>query len=184
MQIDVGGGTSWLHTDHLGSVRLITDAAGNVDEARVFRPYGEMVVTASNNPPVEDLSWIGARRDADAELMYLNARYQSPELGIFVSPDWWDPTEPGVGTNRYAYAGGIRLTRSIRGGMRGIPAESVRSSPHEIIHPSKVKKLVALYPWALWLLQCTVPMVEKVTSTTTGKAEHSRQTLVVIDLAS
>ncbi len=27
-----------------------------------------------------------------------------PLLGRFVSPDDWDPTEDGVGTNRYAYA--------------------------------------------------------------------------------
>ncbi|WP_161709157.1 RHS repeat-associated core domain-containing protein [Pannonibacter tanglangensis] len=25
-------------------------------------------------------------------------------LARFVSPDWFDPTKPGVGTNRYAYA--------------------------------------------------------------------------------
>ncbi|PWW01517.1 RHS repeat-associated protein [Hoeflea marina] len=28
-----------------------------------------------------------------------------PDLGRFISPDDWDPTLPGVGTNRYAYAG-------------------------------------------------------------------------------
>ncbi|MDF1585418.1 RHS repeat-associated core domain-containing protein, partial [Marinimicrococcus flavescens] len=27
-----------------------------------------------------------------------------PQLGRFIQPDWWDPTIPGVGTNRYAYA--------------------------------------------------------------------------------
>jgi RHS repeat-associated protein len=38
-------------------------------------------------------------------LQYLRARYYDPELGRFLSPDTWDPTRPGVGTNRYAYAG-------------------------------------------------------------------------------
>ncbi|MEO5326532.1 NucA/NucB deoxyribonuclease domain-containing protein, partial [Mesorhizobium sp. CC13] len=37
-------------------------------------------------------------------LLYLNARYMDPILGRFISPDDWDPTQPGVGTNRYAYA--------------------------------------------------------------------------------
>ena len=36
--------------------------------------------------------------------MYLNARYYDPKLGRFIQPDTWDPTLPGVGTNRYAYA--------------------------------------------------------------------------------
>ena len=35
---------------------------------------------------------------------YLSARYYDPQLGLFTSPDWWDPWQPGVGTNRYAYA--------------------------------------------------------------------------------
>jgi hypothetical protein len=27
-------------------------------------------------------------------------------LGIFIQPDWFEVTQAGVGTNRYAYAGG------------------------------------------------------------------------------
>jgi hypothetical protein len=27
-----------------------------------------------------------------------------PKLGMFIQPDWWEVTKPGVGTNRYAYA--------------------------------------------------------------------------------
>jgi hypothetical protein len=36
--------------------------------------------------------------------MYLNARYYDPELAMFIQPDWFEVTEPGVGTNRYAYS--------------------------------------------------------------------------------
>ena len=36
--------------------------------------------------------------------MYLHARYYDPSLGRFVQPDPADPTEAGVGVNRYAYA--------------------------------------------------------------------------------
>ncbi|WP_292534456.1 RHS repeat-associated core domain-containing protein, partial [Mesorhizobium sp.] len=42
--------------------------------------------------------------DPETGLLYLNARYMDPVLGRFISPDDWDPTKPGVGTNRYAYA--------------------------------------------------------------------------------
>lgn len=37
-------------------------------------------------------------------LLHLNARYYDPELGLFLQPDWFEVTEPGVGTNRYAYS--------------------------------------------------------------------------------
>jgi hypothetical protein len=44
--------------------------------------------------------------------MYLNARYMDPVLGRFISPDNWDPTKEGVGTNRYAYAGNDPVNKS------------------------------------------------------------------------
>jgi RHS repeat-associated protein len=44
------------------------------------------------------------RFDAGAGLQYLNARYYDPRLGMFLQPDWWEVTRPGVGTNRYAYS--------------------------------------------------------------------------------
>ncbi len=28
----------------------------------------------------------------------------NPVLARFLQPDWWDPTDPAVGTNRHAYA--------------------------------------------------------------------------------
>ncbi|NBZ90083.1 polymorphic toxin-type HINT domain-containing protein, partial [Stagnihabitans tardus] len=54
----------------------------------------------------ESHGYIGERLDADAGLQYLNARYYDPKLAMFIQPDWWEVTQPGVGTNRYAYAGG------------------------------------------------------------------------------
>ncbi len=52
----------------------------------------------------ENRGFIGQYYDRDAGLLYLNARYMDPRLGLFTSPDWLDPPEPGVGTNRYAYS--------------------------------------------------------------------------------
>ncbi|MCP5355242.1 MAG: hypothetical protein H6903_08585, partial [Rhodobacteraceae bacterium] len=48
-------------------------------------------------------------------LQYLNARYYDPRLAMFIQPDWWEVTQPGVGTNRYSYSFAIRSTGRIRG---------------------------------------------------------------------
>jgi RHS repeat-associated protein len=49
--------------------------------------------------------FIGERNDENG-LVYLHARYLYPALGLFLTPDPSpDPTAPGVGLNRYAYAG-------------------------------------------------------------------------------
>ena len=53
--------------------------------------------------PAETRGFLGENFDPEAGLQYLNARYYDPEAGLFLQSDWLDPTEPGVGTNRYAY---------------------------------------------------------------------------------
>jgi RHS repeat-associated protein len=99
------GVASYLHRDHLGSVRAITDAAGVRVESAVYKPFGEQTefVTPGLAAP-ESKGWIGERYDADAGLQYLNARYYDPVLGMFLQPDWFEVLKPGVGTNRFSYS--------------------------------------------------------------------------------
>jgi RHS repeat-associated protein len=74
------------------------------------------VVVAS---PTEPKGYIGERTDPETGLTYLHARFYDPALGRFLSPDWWDVTEPSVGTNRYAYAGGDPVNSSDPDGHDG-----------------------------------------------------------------
>lgn len=60
--------------------------------------------TAAGLATPETKGWIGERHDADAGLQYLNARYYDPVLGLFIQPDWFEVTKPGVGTNRFSYS--------------------------------------------------------------------------------
>ncbi|MGV2976824.1 RHS repeat domain-containing protein [Roseibium alexandrii] len=101
-----GSEINWLQRDHLSSVRLMTNAAGAIIAENHFRPYGARTdVQLAAGVPRESKGWIGERDDPETGLTYLNARYYDPVLARFISPDWFDPQEPGVGTNRYAYAG-------------------------------------------------------------------------------
>jgi RHS repeat-associated protein len=115
----VNGAASWLFRDQLGSVRMVhgapsvttgTNAARDNsmrDERTVYAPFG--AETAGSQvfdltAEAENRGFIGQYYDRDAGLLYLNARTMDPRLGLFTSPDWLDPPEPGVGTNRYAYS--------------------------------------------------------------------------------
>jgi RHS repeat-associated protein len=91
------GSVSYLHRDHLASVRLETDASGSASSFAYMSFGAPLQVTPSKG-------YIGERYDSESGLMYLHARYYDPALGRFIQPDTWDPAEPGVGTNRYAYA--------------------------------------------------------------------------------
>ena len=95
---------SYLHRDHLASVRLITNAAGVSEQSNSYTPFGDpdtAVLQPTATP--EEHSFIGERFDASTGLLFLNARYYDPDLGRFLQPDWWEVRQQGVGTNRYAY---------------------------------------------------------------------------------
>ena len=85
-------------------MRAITDEVAGTELEAAYRPFGEQVELAGSDPSKETKSFIGERYDDDSGLQYLNARYYDPELGIFIQPDWFEVTKPGVGTNRYAYS--------------------------------------------------------------------------------
>ena len=98
-----------LHRDHLTSVRRVTDASG----AAVYQSYGVQNETVlAPLSPAEPKGWIGERTDPETGLTYLHARYYDASLGRFLSPDWWDPSDPGVGTDRYGYSMGDPVNKS------------------------------------------------------------------------
>jgi RHS repeat-associated protein len=105
----VGTTTTFLHKDHLNSNRLETDATGTVITRVSYSPYGEATSTPG---PIGSKGYINERFDPETGLLYLNARYMDPKLGRFISPDTWDPTQEGVGFNRYAYAGNDPINNS------------------------------------------------------------------------
>jgi RHS repeat-associated protein len=111
------GEANYLHRDQLGSINVVTDASGSILSESAYRPFGEVMTTVANpTAPEETKGFIGERYDAGASLQYLNARYYDPELGLFIQPDWWEVTTPGVGTNRYAYSGNDPVNQRDPGG--------------------------------------------------------------------
>lgn len=96
-----------LHKDHLGSIRLITNNQKQVLEENHYFPFG-----AYTEDPITDgetLRFSGHERDAvgndaDADLDYMHARYYSPHLGRFTSPDpLLGFPESSQSWNRYSY---------------------------------------------------------------------------------
>ncbi|MBU1278010.1 MAG: RHS repeat-associated core domain-containing protein [Alphaproteobacteria bacterium] len=101
----MNGAVEYLHKDQLGSVKLITAADGSLVKTSTYAPFGEVFdETLSLTAAGETKGNTCERFDADAGLQYLNARYYDPRLGLFIQPDWLDPTQQGVGLNRYSYS--------------------------------------------------------------------------------
>ena len=94
--------TCYLSYDHLGSVRLVTDASANVISRHDFLPFGEEIVNAAGRTAglgfggTDDVSqrFTGKERDAESGLDYFGARYYGGALGRWASPDWSAKPEP------------------------------------------------------------------------------------------
>lgn len=90
----------YVHTDALGSVVAMTDAAGNVIERNEYEPYGYDLTGAKDGP-----GYTGHVSDAVTGVTYMQQRYYDPQLGQFLSVD---PVvvnpQTARGFNRYRYA--------------------------------------------------------------------------------
>ncbi len=93
----------YYHTDHLGSVQLMTDAAGSVVKSYDYAPFGKSLQASGSAADARRFG--GHDYDSETGLIYMNARYYDPLLGRFVSADTLipDPSKPQA-LDRYAYA--------------------------------------------------------------------------------
>jgi RHS repeat-associated protein len=81
------GGQSYFYgMDHLGSVRLVTDAAGAVANRYDYDAFGNWEAT-SYETVANPFGFTARERDAESGLMFYRARYYDPQIGRFISED-------------------------------------------------------------------------------------------------
>ncbi|HEY0015357.1 MAG TPA: RHS repeat-associated core domain-containing protein [Longimicrobium sp.] len=94
----IDGDVYFYHTDHLGTPRRLSDAAGQIVWTADFEAYGrariisEIIVNPLRSP--------GQYYDEETGLHYNRFRYYAPELGRYISHD---PLSFLAGLNTYAY---------------------------------------------------------------------------------
>src|SRR5260370_939722 len=95
--------TYFIHTDHLGSTRTVSNYLGGVTDKMDYLRYGEQIAGGTFTTH----KFTGYERDAEAGLDYAQARYYAYGAGRFVTPD---PTGIFLGNlndpqtlNLYAY---------------------------------------------------------------------------------
>jgi RHS repeat-associated protein len=111
------GETTFLHLDHLGSVIAASDQAGRLVDSLRYDPFGRLI-ERTGSVPVQPLGFTGGEYDAASGLLYLQARYYHPALGIFISVDpiVQDPMTP-IAWAAYTYCGNNPTTRVDPTGM-------------------------------------------------------------------
>jgi len=87
----------FLHTDALGSVRMVTDQMGEVVSRSDYYPFGSKIDALENGRQTVDEAYLddpalrqrftGKERDGESQLDYFGARYYSSAQGRFTSVD-------------------------------------------------------------------------------------------------
>ncbi|MCI0335933.1 MAG: hypothetical protein L0226_00005, partial [Acidobacteria bacterium] len=100
------GNFYWVHTNHLGNERWLTDVNGNSAYRGEFDPYGQLVYEWGTTV-LNSRKFTGYERDAATGLDYANARMYRSERGRFMQPDPMglgatEVTRP-ESLNRYSY---------------------------------------------------------------------------------
>jgi len=73
------------HADHLGSIRFLTDAAGNIASAYDYDSYGNILVQLESVE--QPFLYTGREYDPATELHHYRARYYDANMGRFIQED-------------------------------------------------------------------------------------------------
>jgi len=116
--------TYFIHTDHLGSTRVVTNLSGGVFDSLDYLPFGEQIAGDTGTTH----KFTGKERDAESGLDEFGARYDSSTLGRFMTPDWAaKPTTVPYASfgdpqtlNLYSYVENAPVNRADADGHTGI----------------------------------------------------------------
>jgi len=118
-EIDANG-LHELHCDALGTPRLITNAAGVVEGAQTFGPYGE-TLSAWGYAPIT--GYTGHLQAEPSGLIYMRGRFYSPAWHRFLNGDQGvDPNQ----MNQFAYVGGRPFAGVDPSGMLALSPEQAK----------------------------------------------------------
>ncbi|MBK9261560.1 MAG: VCBS repeat-containing protein [Polyangiaceae bacterium] len=120
-----GKKTQFLHTDHLGSIDVVSNENGGVDERRSYDPFGARRNPEWGKPPGTlaagtTFGFTGHLGDEELGLVYMRGRVYDPNLGRFLTADPFiaNPLS-GQNWNRYAYVANNPLKYTDPSGFTG-----------------------------------------------------------------
>ena len=109
---DAAAEVYYVHTDHLGTPKTITDRQQSVVWAAAYLPFGQADVTTELL--VNNLRFPGQYFDAESGLHYNYFRDYDPSIGRYIQPD---PIGLAGGINSYSYARENPLSNADRMGL-------------------------------------------------------------------
>jgi RHS repeat-associated protein len=111
-----------IHADGLGSIRRLTDEAGNITDGYTYAAFGELVAHTGTDP--QPYAFTGEPLDPNSGWQYHRARWMDPRVGRFTGMDPWEgnPFEPAT-LHKYFYGASDPLNTIDPSGEEGLPAQ-------------------------------------------------------------
>ena len=104
---EIGNAFKTYHFDSRGSTVAITDASGNVTDTFAYDTYGKLLSRTGTSKVIFGYNGRDGVVTDDNGLIYMRARYYSPEMKRFVNADIVaGAISNAITLNRYAYANG------------------------------------------------------------------------------
>jgi len=102
-----GGAVHYYFANHIGSTNVVASTTGAIEDESDYYPFGGERVVVDSDP--NQYKFTGKERDTESGLDNFGARFNSSNLGRFMSPDrinltWKRLVNPGNTLNKYAYA--------------------------------------------------------------------------------
>ncbi|MBI2471531.1 MAG: RHS repeat protein [Planctomycetes bacterium] len=122
-KVDTAGNAYYYHYNFTGNTVAMTDTDGNIVNKYAYTPYG--VLTGSEETVSNPFRYVGkyGAMDDNTGLLYMRARYYSPDVGRFITKD---PIGFAGGVNLYGYAHDNPINHADPTGLKvGIISESL-----------------------------------------------------------
>jgi len=122
-------GLFFIHNDHLGTHKRLTDTQGQVVWSLQTTPFGEIHEEIANGITLLN-GFPGQYRDSETGLNYNYYRDYDPSIGRYIQSD---PIGLGGGLNTYGYVGGNPLRRTDPYGLSEQDVENIFNKYNDIV---------------------------------------------------
>ncbi len=117
---ETSGEIRYYQYDPNGSVRLLTDASGDISDTYTFDAFGSLIYQTGTSG--NSFLFQGEQYDAATGLYYLRARYMNPATGTFTSMDAYQgSTSDPMSLHKYLFANANPVMNSDPSGYLTLP---------------------------------------------------------------
>ena len=142
------------HFDFRGSTVAITDISGNITDTFKYDTYGKLVSRTGNSFIIFGYNGRDGVVTEDNGLIYMRARYYSPELRRFINADIiHGEISNAITLNRYAYANGNPVSNVDPFGLAAEERGRTTSAKYEQFNPNDIIAYLFSYTYyeGFWL---------------------------------